>query len=269
MRRLKACLHALSLSLAVWLGVSPAALAQSVFSVRTGIPAFEAVNVARRINVTLVCRDEVDKLPADVYARLKRSKAAMADVAAGASVCVVKAEASVARAVRCQVESGTLNVYADKFKYRRSPSIEVFVVYSGSISAITGASGSNIATRGTLKTENLSISPGFAMSIRVSVLARAVSVVARDHSEVWLMGAAESITAELDNSSTLRMRRMSCRSVALRASNGSRAQVNAENSLAVVARGRSDVSYFAPGCATSFEADDFSRIYEQRVQENM
>ena len=241
--------------------------AQAVMSIRFVEGSFEAVNVAKRINVTLVGREDVDKLPGEVYARLSRNKRALADVASGSAVCVVKAEPSVARAVVCAVEGGCLNVFAGKFKYKRTPAIEVFVICPGVVKRISGSSASNISTRGALRTDGLAIDAGYAMSIHVSVIAPSVSVMAKDHSEVWVSGDFDRLDAELDNCSSLLMRAASCRKVSVRATNASVATVNAAEAVDVTARGRSEVSCFAPGADTSFDCDGFSRVSLRETSE--
>ena len=75
------------------------------------------------------------------------------------------------------------------------------------------------------------------------------------------------LDAELDNCSSLLMRAASCRKVSVRATNASVATVNAAEAVDVTARGRSEVSCFAPGADTSFDCDDFSRVSLRETSE--
>lgn len=255
-------------SLSLWLLCLAAALCVSVrssaqprFVVVPQLDPFSSLSVARRINVTLVSNTEIDKLPVEAYSRLVKNKKAMANIEAGGRACVIKAEPSVAKAVRCDVADGELAVYAVKFKYNRSPAIDVFVVCDDALRSISGASSSNIHSKGVIRSPGLSITADFAMSIRISVLAPSVSVVAKNDSEVWLTGVTDHVSAELDGSSLL-MRQMSCGSASVTASHGSKAHVNASRSLNLSAVDHSVITYLPQGATVGASADATSKVEE-------
>lgn len=247
------------LSLAVASCISVRSLAQSKFVIIPQLDPFSSLSVARRINVTLVSNTEIDKLPVEVYGRLVKNKKAIANIEAGGRACVIKAEPSVAKAVRCDVADGELAVYADKFKYSRSPAIDVFIVCDDALRSISGASSSNIYSKGVIRSPGLSLTADFAMSIHISVLAPSVSVVAKNDSEVWLTGAVDNVSAELNGSSLL-MRQMSCGSASVAASNGSKAQVNASRSLSLSAVDHSAIAYLSQGATVNASADATSKV---------
>lgn len=251
----------LLLSLAVATCVSVRSLAQPKFVIIPQLDQFSSLSVARRINVTLVSNTEIDKLPAEAYSRLERNKKAMANIEAGGRACIIKAEPSVAKAVRCDVVDGELAVYAEKFKYSRSPAIDVFVVCDDALRSISGASSSNIHSKGVIRSPGLSITADFAMSIRMSVIAPSVRVVAKNDSEVWLTGVVDDVAAELNGSSLL-MRQMSCGSVSVAASNGSKALVNASRSIALSAVDHSSINYLPQGAEVHAAADATSKVEE-------
>lgn len=239
--------------------VSVRSLAQPKFVIIPQLAPFSSLSVARRINVTLVSNTEIDKLPVEVYGRLVKNKKAIANIEAGGRACVIKAEPSVAKAVRCDVADGGLVVYAEKFKYSRSPAIDVFVVCDDALSSISGTSSSNIYSKGVIRSPGLSVTADFAMSIHISVLAPCVSVVAKHDSEVWLTGAVDNFSAELNGSSLL-MRQMSCGAASVTATNGSKAQVNASRALSLSAVDHSAVTYLSQGATVHSSADATSKV---------
>lgn len=247
------------LTLAVALSASASALGQVKIFVKPQLDPFISVSVAKRINLTLVHADEIDKLPAEVYSRLSKNKTAMANINSGGCAYVVKAEPTVAKAVRCNVDHGVLSVYADKFKYKKIPSIEVFIVCATGLRSITGASSSNILSRGTLRTADLTVTAEFAMAIHLTIASPSVRVVAKNGSEVRLSGSADGVSAQLDGSHLV-MRRMTCRSVSVVASAAATARVNASQSLSLTASGRSAITYTSQGASVNAEADATSRI---------
>lgn len=249
------------LSLAVAFCVSVRSLAQPKFVIIPQLDPFSSLSVARRINVTIVSNTEIDKLPVEVYVRLVKNKKAMANIEAGGRACIIKAEPSVAKAVRCDVADGGLAVYAEKFKYSRSPAIDVFIVCDDALRSISGASSSNIYSKGVIRSPGLSVTADYAMSIHISVLAPRVSVVAKNNSEVWLTGVVDNVSAELNGSSLL-MRQMSCGSASVAAYNGSKAHVNASRSLSLSAVDHSAITYLPQGAAVRASADATSKVEE-------
>lgn len=248
------------LTLIAAMALSAAASAQHRYVVIPRLEPFVSLNVARRINVTLVRNAEVDRLPSDIYGRLVKNKAAMDAIRAGGRACIVRAEPSVAKAVKCVVEHGELSVYAEKFKYKRSPAIDVVVICDDSLRSISGTSGSNISSKGVLLSPGLSVTADFAMSIHLALGTKSVRVVARNDSEVRLSGTLGSVSADLSSSSLL-MRNADCASVRVAASAGSKAQVNASASLALSATGHSSISYTTQGAAVvEASSDQTSKI---------
>lgn len=237
-------------------------LAQPKYVIVPQLDPFTSVSVAKRINVTLVPGSEVDKLPQEIYSRLAKNKKAMANIAAGGRACVIKAEATVAKAVKCEVEDGELSVSAAKFKYKKSPAIDVFIVCNDGLRSIYGASSSNIWSKGVLRTQSISLTADFAMSFHLSIMAQSVNLVAKSDSKVWLTGSATSLTANLQSSS-LTMSKMDCGSASVTATGGSKAQVNASGALSLSAQGRSTISYTSQGARVDASADVSSKIVAQ------
>lgn len=240
------------------------ALAQPKYVIVPQLDPFTSVNVAKRINVTLVPGSEVDKLPLEIYSRLSKNKKAMANIAAGGRACVIKAEATVAKAVRCDVEKGSLSIYANPFKYKKSSAIEVFVVCNDGLRSIFGASSSNIWSKGVIRTSSLTLKAEFAMAFQLSVKAQSVSIVAKSDSKVWLSGSAGSLTADLQSSS-LTMDKMDCGSASVTAVAGSKAQVNASASLSLSAQRYSNITYTSYGAKVDTQSDNTSKITPQTI----
>lgn len=252
--------------------VAPVAVAaQSLLTYRIvgDVEPFKSVNVAKRINVTLVHYSDIDKLPSAVASRLKKSKAAAARVGQGLPVCIVKAEPTVAKAVKCVSKDGTLDIYAEKFKYKRSQAIDVYVVCDSNLRSVSGASGSNITSRGCLQSPGLSLNAEFAMSIHVTVSAPSVSVVAKNSSDIGLTGSIGDLTAHLMSGSNLRMRKVTCATASITAEGESTAQVNATTSLTVYSSARSRVTYYAPGATLDLHSETLGEVYEVMVWENL
>lgn len=235
------------------------ALAQPKYYIVPQLDPFTSVSVAKRINVTLVTNTEVDKLPSEIYSRLAKNKKAMANIAAGGRACVIKAEPTVAKAVKLDIEHGDLTIYANKFKYKKSSAIELFIVCNDGLTSIRGASSSNIWSKGILRAESLSLTADFAMSFHLSVMARSVRVEANSDSKVWLTGSTGSLSADLHGSSLI-MHKMDCAAASVSAAGGSTAEVNATGSLTLTAERHSTITYASQGATVDATTDNSSKI---------
>ncbi len=231
-------------------------VAQTTVRIVRGLEAFHSVTVARGINMTLVMNDEVDKLPADVAAKLLGKKGLTASPLA--PTCVVRAEPSVARAVDCAVENGCLTISAGTFKYRKTKRIDVYVVCDSTLSLIHGTSGSNIWTRGCLRLGDVSVLADFAMEVHITANASSMSLVAANRSYVWLTGTLGSLHCTLKAASSLNMRKKMCARANVTAQGESRAEVSATEALDINATKGSSVRYFAPGARVSQSTDQTS-----------
>lgn len=158
--------------------------------------------------MTLVMSQDIESLPTEVSAKLKRSNKAVVQMAQGGAVCVVKAEPSVAKKVRCEVEDGNLSIYADRFQYKSIPKIDVFVVCDSTLRSIHGTSSSNVFSRGLLRLPSLDVVADYAMSVTLSLISEAVNVKAKDRSQVTLLGNIGSVRANLVNNSSLDLTRL-------------------------------------------------------------
>ncbi len=183
--------------------------AQQTLRVIADVPKFTSVDIAKRINLTLVMAADIESLPSDVCAKLLRSKNAVSQMERGGAVCVVKAEPSVAKMVRCEVEDGGLSIYADKFKYKSIPKIDVFVVCDSTLRSIHGSSSSNVFSRGLLRLPSLDVIADYAMSVNLSLMAQNVYVKAKDRSQVTLLGSVTNVRANLVNACSLDLTRLS------------------------------------------------------------
>lgn len=227
-----------------------------------GLSPFSSVVAGRGMNVTLVMADEVATLPAPVVKKF------MGDVGRRASapprvgpMCVVRAEPSVSKSVECVVESGVLSVSAGKFKFRRSPRVDVFVVCDSALRVVHGTSGGNIKSRGTLRLPSVVVRADFAMEIHLTLNSETVSVSAANKSVVGIMGQVGSLRADISAASSLRMSRVSCASVSLTADGESEARVSAEVSLGVTATNHSRVECAVPDfLSPAVEADETSSV---------
>lgn len=243
--------------------VPASAVAQVKIYVVPSLDAFTSISVAKRINVTLVPGAEIDKLPGEIYSRLQKNKKAMANIQAGGCAYVLKAEPTVAKAVKCDVEDGALSVYAEKFKFKKTQSIDLFIVCDDNIRSITGASSSNIHTKGVLKSPGLSVTAEFAMSIHLSLSTPSVKILAKNDSQVWLSGSADNVSANLQSSSLL-MRKLDASVVSVTATNGSTAHVNASSSLSLSAEKRSTITYVSDNATVDASSDSTSKIIQER-----
>lgn len=227
-----------------------------------GMSPFSSVVAGRGMNVTLVMADEVATLPAPVVKKI------LGDVGRRASgtmrlgpMCVVRAEPSVSKAVECVVEAGVLSVSAGKFKFRRSPRVDVFVVCDSALRVVHGTSGGNIKSRGTLRLPSVSVRADFAMEIHLTLNSEAVSVSAANKSVIGIMGQVGSLHADIAAASVLRMSRISCASISLTADGESEARVSAEMSLDVAATNHSRVECSVPDFLSPVvEADETSSV---------
>ena len=254
---------------AVFAPMASAAQSLATYRIISDVEPFESVNVAKRINVTLVHYSDVGKLPSAVATKLQKNKAAATRVGKGLPVCIVRAEPTVAKAVKCESKDGSLDIYADKFKYKRSPTIDVYVVCDGNLRSISGTSGSNITSKGCLLSPGLSLIAEFAMSIHVTVSAPSVSVVAKNSSDIGLTGTIGTLSAALKSGSNLRMRKVTCGSATITAEGESTAQVNATSSLVVHSSSRSRVTYYAPGASLDLHAESLGEVSELKIWENL
>ncbi len=192
------------------LSLSSRVQAQQTLRVIADVSRFTSVDIAKRINLTLVMADDIDCLPTDVYAKVLRNSKAVKQIEQGGAVCVVKAEPSVAKMVRCEVEDGNLSIYADRFKYKSVPTIDVFVVCDSTLRSVHGTSSSNVFSRGLLRLPRLDIVADYAMSVTLSILSESVNVNAKDRSQVTLLGNARNLSAKLVNASSLDLSRLTC-----------------------------------------------------------
>lgn len=209
------------------------------FRVIKGIGEFSRITVAPNINVTLVMADEVHLLPKDVARRILPPKSSKATVA---RVCVVRGEPTVCKAVDCVAEGGSLTVSANKFKFRRSRRIDVFVVCDTALTQIRGATGGNITTRGCLRLSDVLIRADDAQQISISARAASVSIVASTRSSVRLSGSTRSIDASLTSASSLDASAMTCQQLNISATDESRATATANTSATITAKNKSTVT---------------------------
>ncbi len=227
-----------------------------------GLSPFSSIVTGRGMNVTLVMADEVATLPASVA---KKALGGMGRRGAGPSLvgpmCIVRAEPSVSKAVECVVEAGVLSVSAGKFKFRRSPRVDVFVVCDSSLRVVHGTSGGNIKSRGTLRLPSVAVRADFAMEIHLTLISETVSVQAANKSVVGIMGQVGSLHADIAAASAIRMSRISCASVSLAADGESEARVSAEVSLGVSATNHSRVECSVPDFLSPVvESDETSSV---------
>lgn len=235
---------------------------EPVLRIVKGLPSFSSVVAGRGMNVTLVMADEVATLPAPVAKKIVSGGGRLGAVpSAVAPMCVVRAEPSVGKAVVCEVEGGVLSVSAGKFKFRRSPRVDVFVVCDSTLRGVHGTTGGNIKSRGTLRLPSVAVRADFAMEIHLTLISESVSVRAANKSVVGIMGQVGSLTADIAAASALRMSRVSCSSVAIVADGESEAWVSAEASLGVTATNHSRVECSIPDALSpSVESDATSSV---------
>ncbi len=182
--------------------------AQQTLRVITDVSKFTSIDIAKRINLTLVMPQDIESLPTEVSTKLMRSNKAVAQMAQGGAVCVVKAEPTVAKKVRCEVGDGSLSIYADRFQYKSIPKIDVFLVCDSTLRSIHGTSSSNVFSRGLLRLPSLDVVADYAMSVTLSLISESVTVKAKDRSQVTLLGNIGSVRANLINNSSLDLTRL-------------------------------------------------------------
>lgn len=244
------------------LGAVVAVAQEPSLRVVNGLPPFSSVVAGRGMNVTLVMADEVETLPVPVARKIMggAGRRAAAPSRVG-PMCVVRAEPSVGKAVECVVEAGVLSVSAGKFKFRRSPRVDVFVVCDSTLRLVHGTSGGNIKSRGTLRLPSLSVRADFAMEIHLTLISETVSVRAANKSVVGIMGQVGALHADISAASAIRMSRVSCASVSLVADGECEARVSAERSLGVSAKNHSRVECSVPDfLLPAVEADETSSV---------
>lgn len=203
------------------------------------IGAFSRITVGRNMNVTLVMADEVHLLPKDVVKRITPLKKGGVTPS---HLCIVKAEPSVSKAVDCATENGSLAISAQKFKFRRTKRIDVFVICDSTLTLISGATGGNITTRGCLRLGNVTVRANDAQHISLSATAKSVRVEATIRSSVRLTGKSNTIDATLGSASSLDAQGMTCNQLYLTAENESRATAAVREAATVSAKGGSSVT---------------------------
>lgn len=235
----------------------------------TELAPYVSVGMGERVNAHIAMATDYEQLPRAAREFIAKNRKLRTMASEGKPFCIVAAEPQAHRAVKCEVKSGKLNIYAEKFKYKTNKTIDIYVLCDSTLREIRGTKASNIYTRGCLRTKQLRIVAEAYMTVHVTAHSESVRVDARKESTVWLTGNVGSVKARVTEMSKFRMCQIVAQSTEVTAESSSYAEVCAEKRISMTATGNSQISYYAPEAATETYPEEGSRIYSEKITGNL
>ena len=175
--------------------------------------------------------------------------------------CLVEAESTVSSQVVCSLSDSTLSIYANKFKYKKSKRITVYLTLDAPFAYIETQSGNRVSSYGTIECDTLSVKADGSSSISIAIKAVEVKVRVSENASLSLRGEAESVDAIVRNTSNLWLNSLKCSNVTLDADYYCHCKIFAGKSMVVNARRGSDVEYVAArGAQRVINNDNMSRV---------
>lgn len=120
----------------------------------------------------------------------------------------IKGERTVVAQVVCQVKDGELNIYATKFKYKKSPRIEITLEIDSALTSIYGSSGNKVRCEVPFTCENLELTAKYGCDFFFNVNTDFIKVKAETGSDIRLVGNTHKADLYAETTSTIRAFKM-------------------------------------------------------------
>ncbi|MBE6340498.1 MAG: hypothetical protein E7069_07155 [Bacteroidales bacterium] len=156
---------------------------------------------------------------------------------------VVEGERGAINNTICAVDSaGMLSIFANKFKYRRSKRINVYVDYDSTLTYIASTS-SRIRCESPIEGERFEVKSSYGSEYYFVVDVASLVVHLENNASLQVSGNARSVNAFLDESSILKGFKLEADVMEVTLDNSSEAEVNVASELNIYAQHQSVVKY--------------------------
>lgn len=123
----------------------------------------------------------------------------------------IKGERSVISQVVCQVDDGCMSIFTNKFRYKKTKRIDIFLEVDSALTEIYGTSGNKVRCEMPLPCDSLVLTARYGCDFFVNVNAGYLKAKAITGSDIRLVGNADRVDIFAENASTIRAFKMSSR----------------------------------------------------------
>ncbi len=176
-----------------------------------------------------------------------------------------EAERTIVTHVCCDVdeESGVMQIYATKFKWKDSKKINVYVDYDSTIVRIESASGNRVRSELPIKGERIDLICKNGGDFYINLDVEKVRAKGTNGSNIKLLGRAKVADVTVDNGSVVKSYDLDCQTMLVTATLASAADVYASRTINVTANNDSEVRYKGDPENRTLNVDKGSRAFAQ------
>lgn len=174
---------------------------------------------------------------------------------------IIEGERTVISKVICSVSNdSTLSIYTQKFTYKKSKKIDIYINYDLGIESIVSSSGNHIKCETALEGEKIELIARNGSDFFFAIQNSAVKIKAITGSRIQVVGEANNIDVYAENGSNVNTVSLHCPIVSITATQASHVDCFASERIDVWATYDSEITYKGNPPTTNISSTTGSRV---------